>query len=153
MIDKVRQDVATAFEYSYLHDDWVCPLQEALEGVAVEQALWSASPSGGCIWEIVLHLAVWNEVMVKRIESGVNEPPTDGAWPALPNDKNGDGWQAAQKRLWKSLGALQQLIETVDWKKVEASPYGLPDLLCRLTHNGYHLGQIEKLLEFQPRAI
>ena len=32
--------------------------------------------------------------------------------------------------------------------KINASPYGLGDLICRFTHNGYHLGQISKIREF-----
>lgn len=152
MTEKLRQDLVTAFEYCYLHDDWVYPLQEAVEGVTVEQALWKATPDGKCIWDIVLHMAVWNENIVERVETGENVRPQEGAWPELPTSPNEDCWHLAQKRLWKSLGAVQHMLEKVAWEKVESSPYGLPDILCRCIHNAYHLGQIEKIRQIQQHS-
>jgi hypothetical protein len=42
---------------------------------------------------------------------------------------------------------VKELITSVPFEKVVDSPYGLPDLLCRLVHNGYHIGQITKVRE------
>jgi hypothetical protein len=63
----VRRDVLLALEYAYDQDDWVCPLSEALEGLTAQEALWMADLYPRCIWEIVLHVSVWNENIVERM--------------------------------------------------------------------------------------
>lgn len=57
----VRDMLLAGFEYSWRYDDRVTPLEEALAGVTAGHAAWT--PPGGQkgIWDIVLHLAVWNE--------------------------------------------------------------------------------------------
>jgi hypothetical protein len=134
-----------AFEYCHLHDDWVSPAHEEIDGLSAEEALWK--PVGGetCIWEIVLHVANWNESIVERIETGENRPRKEGAWPPLPDLCDEVAWLGAKKRFYESIEAIDHLLETTTIEKIEQSPYGLPDLLCRFTHLGYHLGQIVKI--------
>jgi hypothetical protein len=143
----LKKDILTAWEYSYLHDDWVNPLEEALEGVTAEQALWRPGPDAMGIWDIVLHLAVWNENIVERVETGQAARPWEGAWPAIPEAKDEPAWEASKQRLTDSLESVRKMIEATSIEKIQASTYGLPDLLCRITHNGYHLGQITKIRE------
>jgi len=145
--ESVRKDVLVAFEYSYLHDDWVNPLEETLDGITVQEALWSPGPDSMNIWSIVLHLAVWNENMVQRIETGDKSRPAEGAWPPLPAVQDEAAWEASKQRLRDAEESLRTTIASAPWEKIQNSPYGLPDLLCRMTHNGYHLGQITKLRE------
>jgi len=145
--EALRKDVLVAFEYSYLHDDWVNPLEEALDGVTYVEALWSPGPDSMNIWRIVLHLAVWNENMVQRIETGEASKPDEGAWPPLPVVQDESTWTDSKQRLRNAEESLRSTIASVPWEKIQNSPYGLADLLCRLTHNGYHLGQITKLRE------
>ncbi len=148
----LRRDLLTAWEYTYLHEDWVNPLDEALAGVTPKQALWPPSPEGKGIWEIVLHLAVWNENIVERIETGQNTHPKEGAWPPIPETPDDVAWESAKRRLNEAIDSVRVMLETVPWEKVEKSPYGLPDLLCRFIHNGYHLGQITKIREVLETA-
>jgi hypothetical protein len=60
-------------------------------------------------------------------------------------------WEASKQRLWKSLAALHAHIQTtppaalLDQGTVGYSQ--LADLLCRLIHNAYHIGQIAKMRE------
>jgi hypothetical protein len=145
--ETMRHDVLVAFEYSYLHDDWVNPLEEALAGVTVDQALWEPGPDSNGIWRIVLHMAVWLENIVARVETGEESRPSEGAWPPLPTIQDEAAWEAAKKRLWNAQEAVRRMIESTPWEKIQNSPYGLPDLLCRITHNVYHLGQITKIRE------
>jgi hypothetical protein len=143
----LRKAVVEGFEYSYIHEDWVTPLEEALEGLTPEQALWRANPASTCIWEILLHLTVWTDNIVYRIEQNGPDHPIEGAWPTLPNPANQETLQQTQERLWQSLDRLKVLVETTSFQQIEASRYGLGDLLCRFTHNGYHIGQIVKMRE------
>jgi hypothetical protein len=151
--EAIRRDILVAFEYSHLHDSWVTPLAEALDGITAEQAAVRPDPDSRSIWEIVLHLAVWNENIVQRMRHRqAGEPftrPPEGAWPPLPETKNESVWHAAQQRLWDSLAAVRAQIEStpidamLDPGSVGYSQLG--DLFCRFTHIAYHIGQITKL--------
>ena len=147
--ETLRKEILAGFEYSYQHDDWVTPLEEALERVTAEQALRKPHNSEKGIWDIVLHLAVWNEDIVERVRTGERCHPAEGAWPPSPSSPDGAAWEAAKKRLWDSLAAVTKMIETSPIETIQSSPYGLGDLFCRLTHNGYHIGQITKLREYE----
>ncbi len=143
----LRHEIKVAFEYSYLHDDWVTPLEEALEGVTAEQALRRPRPNSKGIWEIVLHLAMWNENIVDRIRTGQPTRATEEHWPPLPPTPDEAAWEAAKKRLWDSLESMRVAIEAAPMEKIVGMHYGLGDLFCRFNHLAYHGGQIVKLRE------
>jgi len=144
----IKKEIAAGFEYSYQHDDWVTPLDEALAGLTFEEALWKRSSDSKSIWEIVLHLAVWNENIVERVRSGTKARPVEGAWPPLPSVHNEVTWEGSKRRLWNALNSVRTMIEETPLAAIQAGPYGVGDLLCRATHNAYHIGQITKIREF-----
>lgn len=144
--ETLKKEIDVAFEYSYEHDDWVEPLDQALEDVSARAALWRPADGKG-IWDMVLHMAVWNENIVERIETGQKVHPTEGAWPAPPDEPDEIAWKAAKQRLRRSLESVRRTIAESSLDKLQASPYGIGDLLCRATHMGYHLGQIVKIRE------
>ncbi len=147
---QIKRELLLAFEYSYRHDDWVEPLDALLAGLSPAQALWSSRPDVPSIWAIVLHLAVWHENIVERILTGEDARPAEGPWPPLPAAKDEVSWNTARKRLEDALDSVRTTIEATPLDTIQASPYGLGDLLCRFTHNGYHLGQIVKIREAMP---
>ena len=145
--EDVRKELDIAFEYCYAHDDWVNPLNEALDGISAQAALWRPSPEGKGIWDIVLHLAVWNENIVERTETRQKTHPSEGPWPPPPSSPDEEAWMRHKKRLTDSIEAVRKMIQTRSLDDLQAAPYGLGDLLCRMTHMSYHLGQITKLRE------
>jgi hypothetical protein len=147
--EALRRDVLIAFEYSYIHDDWVYPLVDALAGVTAEEAAWRPGPDLRGIWNIVLHMAVWNENIVERMQSGKDAHPAEGTDPPLPAIPDEAAWEAAQRRLWDSLAALHAYIETNSLDALAGSPWGLGDLFCRFIHMAYHIGQITKMRELR----
>jgi hypothetical protein len=60
-------------------------------------------------------------------------------------------WVDAQRRLWDALSALHTHIEAtppaVLLDSGNAGYSQFADVLCRLIHNAYHIGQITKLRE------
>lgn len=144
---ETRELLQIEFEYSFLHDDWVFPLTDALDGITADQAAWRPGTDLMGIWDIVLHIAVWNENIIERIQTGERAHPKEGAWPPLPDVLSEETWDAAKARLWKSVDDLKHLIQTVSFEKIRSSPYGFGDLTCRFIHMAYHCGQIEKLRE------
>ncbi len=147
--DAFKRDILTAFEYSYVHDDWVFPLADALAGLTAEEATWRPGPDFKGIWDIVLHMAVWTENIIQRMQRGEPVRPEEGAWPKLPDKPDEQSWAAAQRRLWNSLSALQSYMEANPLDSLSGSPYGLGDLFCRFIHNAYHIGQISKMRELR----
>jgi hypothetical protein len=145
----LSRHLRTALEYTHVHDDWVSPAREELGGMSAADALWRPIGVEKCVWEIVLHTAVWNENIVARVRTGEKSHPSEGSWPPLPDEPTDEAWTAARERLYASLAALDELLATSSVEQIEASAYGLEDLLCRFTHIGYHLGQIQKLNEFR----
>ena len=144
-----KEGILAGLEYSYRHDDWVNPLDEALGGLSAEDALWRPGGELKGIWDIVLHLAVWNDNIVDRMKTGEKARPKEGAWPPIPNPADEAAWEASKRRLWDSLRNLEQSLSASTPEGLMAGPYGLGDLLCRFVHNGYHLGQITKLREIK----
>lgn len=144
--EDLRKLLLIGLEYSYLHDDWVEPLEDALAGITADQARWRPADGMG-IWDIVLHLAVWHENIVERVCSGETVGPAEGAWPPVPDVADEDAWTNAKGRLRRSLDSVRAMIETTPVSRLLAAPYGPGDLLCRFIHNGYHIGQIVKLRE------
>ena len=154
----LQRDVLVAFQYAHNEDDWVFPLADALAGVTAQEAAWrpAAPPDARCIWEIVLHMTAWTDNIVQRMAQRMrSEPPgrpPEGDWPPLPVVLDDAAWEDAQRRLWDALAALRAHIEVtppaalLDCGNVGYSQ--LADLLCRLTHNAYHIGQITTLREW-----
>lgn len=147
--ESLRKQLIIGFEYSYLHEDWVNSLSEALEGVNAADAYERPGHHQMGIWDMVLHMSVWNENIVQRIETGEAVGPSEGHWPLRPGEPSDEAWEAAKKRLWDSLDSVRTMLEMTPYSVIEASPWGLGDLLCRFSHNAYHLGQITKLRELR----
>ena len=145
--EALRKEILVGFEYSYLHEDWVNPLREALAGLTLDHVRWKAEPEAKSIFEIVLHLATWNENIVERIRTGEPVGPADGHWPEPPAVQDSAAWDDAKMRLWESLDLMRATIDQAPMEKILGSHYGLGDLFCRFIHNAYHIGQITKLRE------
>jgi hypothetical protein len=143
--DELRKLLLTTFEYSYLHEDWVFPLSAALAGVDAEGAQSRLNPDTKTIWEIVLHVAVWNENIVARVNSGNPEEPEEGPWPQLPGERDEAEWQLAKARLTDSILTVRNLIQSGSLEAIRNSPWGFEDLACRFNHMAYHIGQITVL--------
>ncbi len=157
----VRRDILVAFEYSYAHDDWVTPLDETLDGVTIDEAAWRPKEAERSIWEIVRHLTVWLENGVERraqrARGEAPGKPIEGAWPELPDVKDESAWKADVERLQTALTGLRTLLETAPLAELldmgNAKYSQLSDLMCRFTHNAYHIGQITKLREWYAASI
>src|SRR5579862_1807878 len=142
---QVKQSISLAYEYCYRHDDWVEPAETALAGLSAQNALRRPGAESKCIWEIVLHVAVWNENILERTKTGEKARPAEGAWPRLPEKTDEETWEVAKARLRQSLQSIEDLMRSSSLDDLNGGPYGLGDLLCRFFHIAYHLGQIVKM--------
>jgi uncharacterized damage-inducible protein DinB len=136
-------------------DAWHGPLlRELLKDVNARQA--SAKPPfvSHCIWQIVLHLTAWHDVVLGRLigETIVDLPPNLD-WPEIQESSEA-AWQQTIQRLVDSKEKLRKSISEMSddrlQKIVPSKGYSIYVLLHGvIQHNIYHAGQIA-ILKKQP---
>ncbi|HKR29386.1 MAG TPA: DinB family protein [Terriglobales bacterium] len=123
-------------------------LKPLLKSVTAEQAARVPSTGAHSILQLVLHIAYWEEVVLRRLQGEVVDAAlnTLDDWPSNRKLTSAE-WQAALSRLEKSHLALRQAIESVtDDKLKQMVPKRDHDnytLLHGIIHHCvYHGGQI-----------
>lgn len=125
-------------------------LEEILEGVTINQA--AAHPMAGAhsIWELVLHIAVWQRHILDRVErGGMAEIPAELDWPKV-GETTEAAWKAALAELKKANEDLARAVEKLDDARLHANVRGKDYdfhfmLEGMVQHNLYHAGQIALL--------
>lgn len=154
-INRLLDQLQRAFD----GDAWSGPnLQATLAGVTAAQAASHPVPQAHSIWELVLHLTTWLNVVRERLHTHTLIGPSDAEnWPTVPALPTTAAWQQAQEQLRH---AHAQLVEAVSYltdadlarspEPLAEYPAGTPGsyyvLLHGLVqHNQYHTGQIALL--------
>src|SRR5262245_13639823 len=131
-------------------DPWHGPsLKEILSGVSAEQAAAKPLANAHSIWELTLHVAAWEGVMIRRLAGAPMNEPEEGDFPAV-TDAGEEAWRRTLNRLDE---VHQRLIEAVakltDDRLSEIVPgkdYTVEYMLRGLSlHPVYHAGQIALL--------
>jgi uncharacterized damage-inducible protein DinB len=126
-------------------------LREILEGVCAAQA--AARPRAGShsIWELVLHIANWEEILTRRLSGEIvrweRDSPAD--WP-LVIDSASDAWNVAVQRLERANAGLVSAIRRCSDAELLSPAPGRSDtreemIFGMLQHSVYHAGQISIL--------
>jgi len=130
-------------------DAWHGPaLRDVLTGLTPDAAAWRL-PNAHSIWEIVLHIAGWEEVFLRRLEGLLAASPEGGDFPHVA-EVTDEAWEQALARLEN---AHERLLEVVsrfsdsDLKeRVAGKDYTIGFMLHGLVrHHVYHAGQISLL--------
>ena len=124
---------------------------EALAGVSAEQASRHPIPDVHSIWEIVLHIAAWQDFVARAVEG---EPmpsnlPEEENWPPV-GDKSEAAWRDAAQSLGdgnkRLRDALRKLVDEDLDRVVAGREYSVYFMLHGvLQHSLYHAGQIALL--------
>jgi uncharacterized damage-inducible protein DinB len=127
-------------------------LGDLLRDVSARDA--SARPISGAhsIWEIVLHVTVWADVVRARVQrEGLERVTPEQDWPAPPSP-SADAWGAARARLEQGYRHLSDVAARLDAGALRAIvPAGDHPLSAWATiqgaieHGTYHGGQIALL--------
>jgi uncharacterized damage-inducible protein DinB len=132
-------------------DAWHGPsISEVLDGVTAKQAAARAIKDAHSIWELVLHIAVWQKHILERLErGGMAEIPDELDWPEV-GETTEAAWKAALAALKKANEELARAVEKADDAKLHApvrgKDYDFHFMLEGMTqHNLYHAGQIALL--------
>jgi uncharacterized damage-inducible protein DinB len=133
---------------AFVENAWHGPaVLEVLAGVNAEQAARRPLAGAHSIWELVLHMTTWKDVVVRRLGGDpVNDVPDQVNFPPV-TDPGAAAWQAALERLsathQRLLGALRSVRD--DQLDQASAGYGSSRYVLIhgvIQHDLYHAGQI-----------
>lgn len=126
-------------------------IQELLGDITAEQAAAAPLDCAHSIWELVLHIAAWNNHARDILEGGNGDfTSSDRDWPKVPKNPTEDDWMAAKRKLSGGIQNLREVMVHCDderlRQKVPGRDFPIKVLLHGVIHhNLYHLGQIALL--------
>jgi uncharacterized damage-inducible protein DinB len=126
-------------------DAWHGPaLKEILTGVTATQAASRPLPNAHSIWELVLHIAAWENVFLNRLSGRPMNEPDVGDFPPV-TETNDAAWQKTLTKLDESHRELIDKISAVmdEQAIVPGKDYSVAYMLRGIVrHHVYHAGQI-----------
>jgi uncharacterized damage-inducible protein DinB len=143
----------------YAGDAWHGPpLRKILDGVTAEVASARPIPGGHSIWELVVHLSSWEDVVVRRIEEcRAIEAPDGGDFPPV-GDPGPEAWEVAVAQLDSKHEQLLQTISQLDAARLRETVAGKDYPIAHMIrgvvqHMAYHAGQIAVIKKLaEPQA-
>lgn len=145
-----RQRILDVLDRAYRAKAWHGPaLMETLDGVGPALAARHVRRGVHSIWELVEHIASWNEIVTDRLEGrsptvtpAYNFPPVPRATPAA--------WLATRKRLARSQGRFRRAVARFPIAKIGRRRPKLDStwnvlIQGQIQHQLYHAGQIAML--------
>lgn len=144
--DRIARQMDLAFNGGAWHGP---ALGEVLDGVSPADAAAKPIPTAHSIWEIVLHLAATQELVIDRMQGIVRELSPDEDWPAVPNPTK-KAWSEAKARLARNEERLREKVAALpaaqlDKPLVKGGSLAYDNLHGMVQHNLYHAGQIVML--------
>src|SRR5262245_41990281 len=139
-------------ELKRVHDSdaWHGPaLGELLADVTPAQAARRPDSGAHSIWELVLHIAAWEDVFRRRLEGIPADEPEEGDFPQV-GETNQQAWEKTRARLDDTHKRLHQAISGLSDSSLEKTVAG-KDYPIRfmlrgiIRHHVYHAGQIALL--------
>lgn len=140
-------------------DAWHGPaLRELLEGMSAEEAKQHSIPAAHSIWELVLHIASWAGIALRRIEGGQVAPLDGEDWPEA-HDFTDDRWDESRAAMFESYEKLAHVVAGMTDEELEKnapkSERSIGAMVSGVSqHAAYHGGQIailKKLVSTQHR--
>lgn len=121
-------------------------LREVLDGVTAEQAAAKPVPGAHSIWELVLHLAAWNGVFIRRLMGQRADEPEEGDFPPV-GEVSDAAWAQARADLARSQERLRALVSELNdarlAENVAGKDYTLGFMARGIIHHMvYHTGQM-----------
>jgi uncharacterized damage-inducible protein DinB len=122
------------------------PVDATVQDLPARQAAMRPIANGHTIWELVLHIAVWQRVVARRLRGEEFEPSPAQDWPRAPEPTE-QAWRDAVRDLRTARAELRREIERFDEKRLDATVQGKNYsfhvmLHGVIQHDLYHAGQI-----------
>jgi uncharacterized damage-inducible protein DinB len=145
-LQEIRR-IADQLKRSFHGQAWHGPsLEDLLRDTALEQAADRPLPRTHSIWEIVLHITAWYDVVRRRLQGEDLEPTPEQDWPPVA-EPTAAAWRTALGNLQSVHEELLVAVIALDPARLEdlvrGTPYSVYFMLHGLIqHNLYHAGQI-----------
>lgn len=147
-IDRILDQLKRAFEGHAWHGP---SIKESLHGVTAAQAHARPLANAHSIWELVHHIAVWEDVGRRRLEGDPAEVPISSTedWPPA-EDVSEAAWEKSKAALESGHQALVEAVARVpesrlDKPILEGKSTVYVTLHGVIQHDLYHAGQIAML--------
>jgi uncharacterized damage-inducible protein DinB len=139
-------------DLKHIHDGaaWHGPsLKEILAGVTAAQAAAKPLPAAHSIWELVLHIAAWEDVFLRRLAGEQLNEPEQGDFPPV-TDVSEAAWQQTLREFDETHRRLLETVATFSDERLRETVVGKDytvEYLLRgmVRHHVYHAGQIALL--------
>ena len=126
------------------------PVREILQGVDADVASAHPIPGGHSIWEILLHVAVWEDAVRRRARGDpawVTTPEQD--WPPVGASDEA-AWREAVAELERVHAALEVAVDSLQPEALDRTAPGQAYTIGYMLHGVvqhtlYHMGQISLL--------
>ena len=142
------QRVAEAIERSVSGPVWHGPsLADLIGDVNADDAAEHPVAGAHSIWELVLHLTAWTEIVRQRLVSHTAvEASPEQDWPPVP-EQSADAWRAAVERLKDAHRELATDVSALDDSRLIGRVPGREHTVLAMVHgiiehDAYHGGQI-----------
>jgi uncharacterized damage-inducible protein DinB len=144
-------NIADQIERTFEGDAWHgSSISEVLSSVCAEEAAARPLPAVHTIWEIVLHMSVWQRTVRERLQGRPIRPLSDEEdWPTVA-EVSDSAWAEAVRELGSEYELLRE--EARRWndrnlgERVEGQRYTVYQMLHGVVQHGlYHAGQIAVL--------
>jgi len=125
-------------------------LTDLLGDITADDAAARPIRKGHTIWELVLHMASWTEIVRGRLASTPAPEPTAAQdWPSIP-DTSAEAWRSAVQRLKDAHHDLAAEVAELSDDKIKALVPGKDHPVTTMIHgiiehDAYHGGQIAVL--------
>jgi uncharacterized damage-inducible protein DinB len=149
--------IAEQLRRAFDGDAWHGPaLLELLQDVGAATAAAKPLPDVHSIWELALHIAVWDAAACRRLNGETFQPEGLENFPLAPNPTDA-AWRKAVAQVKRAHDDLVKMVaglpESRLWERVPGKKYDFYFMLHGVAqHELYHAGQIAILKKVQDRA-
>jgi uncharacterized damage-inducible protein DinB len=149
---RIAEELRLAFEGEAWHGP---ALLEILSGINAAIAADRPIPEAHSIWELTLHIAAWEKVLLRRISGEAVQLSDEENFPAV-HDKTEDAWQGTLAHLKETHEELMDSVRNMPESRLTEIVPGKDYDFYFMLHGGaqhiaYHGGQISLLKKIAER--
>jgi uncharacterized damage-inducible protein DinB len=150
---RIADQLRRAFDGTAWHGP---SLMELLDGVDAVTAAARPLPNAHSIWELVLHIAVWDAAGCRRLSGDKTQPTGTANFPIVPRPAEAE-WRTAVAQVKRTHDVLVKTVAALPEsrlrERVPGKRYDFYFMLHGIAqHELYHAGQIAILKKAQSRA-
>ena len=134
----LRTTLVAQLKTTHNKKDWFVPVNNALEGLTAEQAMWKDGSGNHSVGQLAYHLLFWNQRQLANFK-GEKEAAFSGDNEETFNAFDKATWAQTVAKLDNVMTELEKIVQSADEAKLKT---WAPTIANISTHNAYHTGQI-----------